>query len=335
MGTLRLTIAFWDYDRVRPLIDGTIKPEGIELTPIISRPSDTFFRMLRHQAFEVSELSFSNYTMLRSRGDDSFTAIPVFPSRLFRHSCIYVNTRAGINEPRDLIGKRVGVPEYSMTAAVFARGLLLHEYGVEPDTIEWFSGTQDGLQRPSRIDFDLPGVRLTRMPLEQDMGPMLEAGEIDAIISPNAPAALAWPDSPIRRLFTDYRQTEKAYFARTGIFPIMHTIVLRKDVYEKHPWAAASLFDAFVKAKEWAYQQLIETDALKLTLPWVVAEMEETRRIMGHDFWPYGIEPNRLSLQALPQYLYEQHLAPRVPAIEELFAPDAIRPTRQAESRLS
>ena len=327
MGKLRLTIAFWDYDRVRPLIDGTITPEGIELTPVISRPSETFYRMLRHQEFEVSELSFSNYTMLRSRGDDTFTAIPVFPSRLFRHSCIYVNKNAGINEPKDLIGKRVGVPEYSMTAAVFARGLLRHEYGVEPETIEWFSGTQDGLQRPSRIDFELPGVSLTRMPLEQDMGPMLEAGEIDAIISPNAPRALAWPDSPVRRLFPDYRRAEQEYFTRTGIFPIMHTIVLRKDVYEKHPWAAASLFDAFVKAKAWAYAQLMETDALKLTLPWVVAETEETRRIMGHDFWPYGIEPNRVSLQALPQYLHEQHLAPRVVPIEELFARTTIDPT--------
>jgi 4,5-dihydroxyphthalate decarboxylase len=158
------------------------------------------------------------------------------------------------------------------------------------------------------------------------MGPMLETGEIDAVISPNAPKALVWADSPVRRLFSDYRQVEKDYFTRTGIFPVMHTIVLRKDVYERHPWAATGLFDAFVKAKEWAYGQLVETDALKLTLPWVVAEVEETRRIMGHDFWPYGIEPNRVSLQALPQYLYEQHLAPRVPAIEELFAPSAIDP---------
>jgi len=321
MGKLRLTIAFWDYDRVRPLIDGTIQPEGIELSPVISRPSETFFRMLRHQECEVSELSLSNYTMLRSRGEDMFMAIPVFPSRQFRHSCIYVNRNAGINEPRDLIGRSVGVPEYSMTAAVFARGFLLHEYGVEPETIEWFSGTQDGLQRPSRIDFELPGVKLTRMPVEQDMGPMLEAGQIDAIVSPNAPKALGWPDSPVRRLFPDYRETEKAYFAKTGIFPIMHTIVLRKDVYESHPWAAKSLFEAFVKAKEWAYEQLMETDALKLTLPWVVAEMEETRRIMGPDFWPYGIELNRASLAAVPQYLYEQHLAPRKLPVEELFAP--------------
>jgi 4,5-dihydroxyphthalate decarboxylase len=321
MAKLRLTIAFWDYDRVRPLIDGTIQPQGIELAPIISRPSETFFRMLRHQEFEVSELSFSNYTMLRARGDDTFMAIPVFPSRQFRHSCIYVNRNAGINEPRDLIGRRVGVPEYSMTAAVFARGFLKHEHGVEPETIEWFSGTQDGLQRPSRIDFELPGVKLTRMPPERDMGPMLEAGEIDAIISPNAPRALGRRDSPVARLFPDYRQAEKAYFAKTGIFPVMHTIVLRKDVYEKHPWAARSLYDAFVKAKEWAYAQLMETDALKLTLPWVVAEMEETRRVMGEDFWPYGIEPNRISLEALPQYLYEQHLAPRKPSIDELFAP--------------
>lgn len=321
MGRLRLSIAFWDYDRVRPLMDGTIQPEGIELAPVISRPSETFFRMLRHQEFEVSELSFSNYTMLRSRGEDPFTAIPVFPSRQFRHSCIYVNRNAGIREPKDLIGKRIGVPEYSMTAAVFARGLLLHEYGVAPEAIEWFSGTQDGLQRPSRIDFELPGVKLTRMPLEQDMGPMLERGELDAIISPNAPKALAWPDSPVRRLFPDYRQAEKAYFTKTGIFPIMHTVVLRKDVYERHPWVANSLFEAFEKAKAWAYQQLTETDALKVTLPWVVAEMEETRRLMGSDFWPYGIEKNRLSIDTLPQYLHEQHLAPRRASAEDLFAP--------------
>jgi 4,5-dihydroxyphthalate decarboxylase len=319
--SLRLTIAFWDYDRVRPLIDGTIVPDGIELTPIISRPSETFFRMLRHKAFDVSELSFSNYTMLRARGDDSFVAIPVFPSRLFRHSCIYVNRHAGIGHPADLIGKRIGVPEYSMTAAVFARGLLLHEYGVAPETIEWFSGTQDGLQRPTRIDFDLPGVRLTRMPLEQDMGPMLEQGTLDAIISPNAPAALSRPGSPVRRLFEDYRQVEKAYFEQTGIFPIMHAIVIRRDVYDANPWVAGSLFDAFEKAKQWAYEQLVEIDALKVTLPWIVAETEETRRAMGEDFWPYGLERNRRSLEALPQYLFEQHLAPRVVPIEELFAP--------------
>jgi 4,5-dihydroxyphthalate decarboxylase len=317
--SLRLTIAFWDYDRVRPLIDKTIVPEGIELTPIISRPSETFFRMLRHKEFDVSELSLSNYTMLRARGDDSFMAIPVFPSRLFRHSCIYVNRNAGIHGPKDLIGRRIGVPEYSMTAAVFARGLLRHEYGVAPETIEWFSGTQDGLQRPTRIDFELPGVTLTRMPIEQDMGPMLEQGTIDAIISPNAPKALGRPGSPVRRLFEDYRQVEKAYFARTGVFPIMHAIVMRRDVYERYPWAAKSLFDAFEQAKQWAYEQLVEIDALKITLPWVVAETEETRRVMGEDFWPYGLERNRRSLEALPQYLYEQHLAPRVVPIEELF----------------
>jgi len=325
MDRLRLTLATWDYDRVRPLIDGSIQPEGIELVPIISRPSETFFRMLRHQEFDVSELSFSNYTMLRAGGDDKFVAIPVFPSRLFRHSCIYVNKKAGINEPKDLIGKKIGVPEYSMTAAVFARGMLLHEYGVTPDSIEWFSGTQDGLQRPSRIDFVLPeSVVLHRMPLEQDMGPMLDSGELDAIISPNAPRSLHAEPSPVRRLFTDYRQAEKDYFSRTGIFPIMHTIVFRREVYEANPWAATSLYAAFIKAKQWAYTQLVETDALKLTLPWVVAEIEETRRVMGHDFWAYGIEPNRVSLEALPQYLHEQSLTTRVPKIEELFAPNTL-----------
>ncbi len=212
-----------------------------------------------------------------------------------------------------------------MTAAVFARGLLLHDYGVTPDSIEWFSGTQDGLTRPSRIDFDLPeSVVLHRMPIEQDMGPMLEEGELDAIISPNAPHSMDTEPSPVKRLFNDYRQTEKEYFQRTGIFPIMHTIVFRREIYEANPWAATSLYEAFVKAKEWAYAQIIETDALKITLPWVVAETEETRRRKGFDFWPYGIEPNRVSLQALPQYLQEQSLMSQIPKIEELFAPNTL-----------
>jgi 4,5-dihydroxyphthalate decarboxylase len=306
MSKLRLTLGAWDYDRIRPLFDGSIQPEGIEITP-------------------VSELSFANYTMLRARGDDSFIAIPVFPSRLFRHSCIYVNKNAGINEPKDLMGKKIGVPEYSMTAAVFARGMLLHEYGIEPASIEWFSGTQDGLQRPSRIDYVLPeSVVLHRMPLEHDMGSMLNTGELDAIISPNAPHSLNDDPSPVRRLFENYRQAEKEYFAKTGIFPIMHTVVLRKDVYEAYPWAATSLYEAFNKAKDYAYQELMETDALKLTLPWVVAEVEETRRIMGHDFWAYGVERNRVSLEALPRYLHEQSLSDRAPEIEELFAPNTL-----------
>ena len=325
MSRLRLTFAAWDYDRVRPLMDGTIRPEGIDIDPIISRPSETFFRMLRHQEFDVSELSLSNYTMLRAEGDEKFIAIPVFPSRLFRHSCIFINKNAGINEPKDLIGKRIGVPEYSMTAAVVARGLLLNEYGVKPNSIEWFSGTQDGLQRPSRIDFDLPeNVILHKMPIAQDMGPMLEKGELDAIISPNAPLSLNEEASPVRRLFSDYRQSEKEYFKRTGIFPIMHTVVFRRKIYDENPWAAVSLYEAFKKAKELAYAEMMETDALKITLPWVVAEMEETQRVMGHDFWPYGVEPNRLALSTLPQYLHEQNLIQRIPKIEELFTANTL-----------
>lgn len=325
MSRLSLTFAAWDYDRVKPLMDGTIKPEGIDIKPIISRPSETFFRMLRHQEFDVSELSLSNYTMLRAEGDEKFIAIPVFPSRLFRHSCIFINKNAGINEPKDLTGKKIGVPEYSMTAAVVARGLLLDEYGVKPDSIEWFSGTQDGLQRPSRIDFDLPeSVVLHRMPIEQDMGPMLETGELDAIISPNAPMSLNSENSSVRRLFSDYRESEKEYFERTGIFPIMHTVVFRREVYDANPWAALSLYEAFKKAKELAYAEMMETDALKITLPWVVAEMEETRRVMGHDFWPYGIESNRLALSTLPKYLHEQNLIQRIPEIEELFTANTL-----------
>ena len=325
MSQLRLTFAAWDYDRVKPIMDGTLRPEGIEIEPIVSRPSETFFRMLRKQEFDVSELSLANYTMLRAEGDEKFIAIPVFPSRLFRHSCIFVNKKAGINEPKDLVGKKIGVPEYSMTAAVFARGLLLHEYGVEPDSIEWFSGTQDGLKRPSRIDFDLPkSIVLHRMPPEKDMGPMLDQGELDAIISPNAPHSLNNDPSPVRRLFPDYRQSEKDYFLRTGIFPIMHTVVFRREIYDANPWAALSLYSAFKKAKELAYAEMMETDALKITLPWVVAEMEETQRVMGHDFWPYGIEPNQLALKVLPQYLYEQNLISRIPKTEELFAENTL-----------
>jgi 4,5-dihydroxyphthalate decarboxylase len=227
--------------------------------------------------------------MLRSRGDDTFIAIPVFPSRLFRHSCIYVNRKAGINKPSDLIGRRIGVPEYSMTAAVFARGLLLHEYGVKPETIEWFSGTQDGLQRPTRIDFELPGVTLTRMPLEQDMGPMLETGEIDAIISPNAPKALGRPDSRCAGSSRTTARSRRTTSRRPASFRSCTRSCCGRMSTKSIPGPPRALFEAFEQAKRWAYDQLMETDALKLTLPWVVAETEETRRIMGEDFWPYGV----------------------------------------------
>lgn len=325
MQKLPLTLACWDYDRTRPILDGSIAPEGIEITPIVSRPSETFFRMLRFQEFDVSELSLSNYTMLVAQGNCPFVAIPIFPSRVFRHSCIYINTNSGIKEPKDLAGKKIGAPEFAMTAAVFARGLLLEEYGVTTDSIEWFSGTQDGLQRPSRIDFDLrPSIRLTRLPIEQDMGPMLESGELQALMTPNMPTAFANGSPNVARLFPNYRQMEAEYYQRTGIFPIMHTVVIRREIYEKHPWVARSLYDAFVKAKQYAYRELYETDALKISLPWVVAELEETRRAMGHDYWAYGIKPNLPVLKALPQYLVEQGLASRAPSVEELFVPNTM-----------
>lgn len=325
MTRLRLTIACWEYDRTHALRDGTVQPEGIDLNWLVLDPTQSFFRMLRFQEFHVSELSLASYTILKSRGEAPFIAIPIFPSRTFRHSCIYINTEGGIKRPQDLVGKRIGVPEFQMTAAVFMRGLLHHEYGVARESVRWLFGGQEEPGRESVIPFKLPErIKLEPIPPGQTLSRMLEAGEIEALATPYLPSPFLRGSPKVKRLIPNYKEVEKDYYRRTRIFPIMHTLVIREDVYKEHPWVAISLFKAFSRAKEHAYQMLYNTDAIRLTLPWLLDAVEETREALGHDFWPYGLEPNLPTLEALTQYLYEDGLTARKMTPQELFAPNSL-----------
>src|SRR5262244_4273634 len=253
MPKLRLTFACGPYDRTQSLRDGTLVPEGIDLVYLPLQPAEIFWRMLQYKEFDASEMSLSNYTSLVSDGDAPFIAIPAFPSRVFRHGYFFVNTDKGIRHPGDLKGRRGGVPEYSMTAAVYMRGLLEHEYGVRPSDVEWVQGRADRLGRKLPAD-----IRLVHAPAGTELGDMLERGEIDFLMTANNPLSFRRGAPSVRRLFPNYVEMEKDYFRRTGIYPIMHTVVMRRDVYDANPWAALSLYKALCRAKDYTYRWIME-----------------------------------------------------------------------------
>jgi 4,5-dihydroxyphthalate decarboxylase len=328
MSKLRLTFACGPYDRTLALRDGTIQPEGIELNYIASQPPDIFWRMLQFKEFEVSEMSLSNHATLVSGGEAPFIALPVFPSRVFRHGYIFINPDKGIRSPADLKGKRGGVPEYTMTAAVYARGMLEHEYGVKPSDVEWVQGRADRLGRK------LPGdIRLTMAPKGAELGDMLERGEIDFMMCANNPLAFRRGSPKVQRLFPNYAEVEKDYYRRTKIYPIMHTVVIRRDVYERDPWVAMSLYKALCKAKEHAYALLADMGSPKVCSAWLQPLLEEERAIIGPDWFPYGIEPNRPTIEALLQYVHEHGLSDRRVKLEELFAPSTLRDIPMSEGQ--
>ena len=325
MGKIHLTLACWDYDRTRALQDGRVQVEGVELTYLPLRVEETFWRMLRYQEFDAAELSMGSYLMARDKGSPRLIAMPVFPSRTFRHSCVYINTDSGINEPRDLIGKRVGVPEYQITMAIWARGILQHEYGVPPEKMKWFTGGEEHPGRVDKIKHDLPGsIDIRPIAPEQTLSSMLELGEIDAMISAHMPSPFVRRSPKVRRLIPNFREVEKDYYGRTKIFPIMHTVALREDVYEKYPWVAQSLYKAFSEAKGMCESSMYEFSALKYMLAWSIAEMEEEREIFGDDPWAYGLEANRHVLETLVQYTYEQGLIKKHLDLKSLFAPNTL-----------
>ncbi|HLI28218.1 MAG TPA: ABC transporter substrate-binding protein [Chloroflexota bacterium] len=326
MALLRLTLACGDYDRTRALRDGTVRVEGVELNYLPMGPEEAFWRMEQFEEFDASEMSMGNYIIERGRGSDRFIAIPVFPSRSFRHNAIYVNTDAGIERPEQLKGKRMGVPEYNVTAAVWVRALLQHDYGVRPEDIRWFQG---GLHDPGRAEKAMgtlpPGVRVDPIPPGKTLDAMLEAGELDAVHAPRMPNCFARRSPRVRRLFPDFRAAEAEYYRRTRIFPIMHTIVIRREVYRANPWVAESLYKAFAEAKARCMAALYNTAALPYMLPWMIEEFEAARELMGDDYWAYGWEPNRHVLEAFTQYAYEQGLTPERLPPETLFAPSTLQ----------
>ena len=322
MPNVKLTLACWDYDRTRPLMDGRVRPEGIDLDIEILRPRQAFQRMLDKKEFQVSELSLASYAALKGRGNCPFVALPVALSKIFRHSCIYVRTDAGIRTPQDLKGKRVGTSQWSSTGLVFMRGMLQHDYGVKAQDMHWFMGGLNSFVEPPLIPLDLPkDISLDFLSGAQTLERMFAAGELDALLSLYIPKPFLERRPNIARLFPNYKEAEQDYYRRTGIFPIMHTVVLREDVYRDHPWAARSLYKAFVQARDVAVDGLYDTDALRVALPWLIDHVEETWRVFGHDFWAYGLESNRPTFAAVGRYVHEQGLCPRVVSADELFAP--------------
>jgi len=319
MSSLALTLAIGDYDRTGALKTGAVRPQGVDLNILTLSPEEIFYRIGRFLAFDACEFSLSTYTIRRGRGEPMI-AIPVFPSQMFRHSSIFIGDRAGIREPKDLRGKRVGVPKYHMTAAVWIRGLLDDEYGVAPKDIRWFEGGEGA--RVKEVDVTLPpDVRLEHVPDGKHLGDMVAAGELDAFIGARRPAAYG---KGVSRLFPDFRAAERAYYERTRIFPIMHTVVLKEELVTQHPWLPRSLYDAFTEAKRLAYERLHFTAALLTSLPWQVAEAEETRALMGDDPFAYGLARNRKTVETLAAYSFRQNLAPRRLTVEEMFVPSML-----------
>ncbi len=300
-------------------MDGTVQPEGIDLNYIPLVPGETFWRMLNNGEFDASEMSLSSYTILRSQDDQRFIALPVFPSRVFRHSAIYIHSDSDIQKPQDLKGRRIGVADYQMTAAIWVRGLLEHEYNVPADKVRWVVGTPvHAVKLPAHISIE-------QVSAGRSLETMLEEKEIDALMSVVIPKSFYAKRSPIKRLFQNPREVEVDYYRRTRIFPIMHTFVLKSELFDKEPWIAVSLYKAFVQARDLNYRWLYETTALSASLPWIIDELETCHRIFGENIWDYSIEGSRPTLEALVQYLDEQQLTRRRMKIEELFVPN-IRP---------
>jgi 4,5-dihydroxyphthalate decarboxylase len=312
-GMRDIVIACGDYDRTAKLKLGQIPLDGAPYTYLSLTPAEIFWRMHSYAEFDACEMSFATYCVGRSMGDERFLAIPVFPSRTFRHGNVYVREDSAVTQPSQLKGSRVGVSEYGITAAVWIRGFLHDEHGVDAADIEWVNGRQEKIPEIPR-DRSISVVREGDKDLEQ----ALLSGEIDALATPVTPARLG---QGIRRLIDDHEEAEVRYFERFGIFPIMHTLVIRADVYAEQPWLARSLFKAFSLAKKASDENMYRTNALPYTLPWMIPLIERTRRVMGADPWPYGIEPNRPTLEAFTRHLEEQSLTEGRLAVDDLFLP--------------
>jgi 4,5-dihydroxyphthalate decarboxylase len=321
---LRLSLACWDYDRTRALADGRVRPDGIDLVYLNQPVEETFFRMMRFAEFDASEMSLSSYVASLGQAEPRFIAIPVFPSRYFRHSCIFVSAKSGIRRPEELKGKRIGVPEYQMTAPVWIRGILSDDYGVKVTDVQHLSGGEEEPGRDEKLKLDLPStINLKPIPATATLSGMLAAGELDALVTARAPSTFKTTDA-VKRLFPDYVAKEKEYFRKTKIFPIMHTVVIRRDVYARNPWVAQSLYKAFVASKKIAADMYAQTAAMTSMLPWTSAHADEARSEMGEDWWPYGLGPNRHVLETFLRYHHEQGLSKRLYKPEELFARETL-----------
>ncbi len=322
MVDVPITIACGNYDRTRAIRDGTVPVEGCAVTFLPLYPEEIFHRVFKFQEFDVAEISFSSYIRTVAAGTADYVGLPAFVSRIFRHSGIYIRANAGIKKPEDLRGKRIGVPEYQITAVVWMRGMMQHEYGVAPSEIHWRSGGQEQAGRHERTPLKpIAGVDIQPIGDDKTLIGMLRDGELDALFTARAPSSFINGEPHIARLFPNTRAAEQAYYKKTGLFPIMHLVGIRKTLAEKYPWLATSVYKAFCEAKARAVIDLRDVNALMVTLPWLEAETNETMALMGEDFWKYGIAENLPEIEALTQYIHEQGLADRKVKVEELFHP--------------
>ncbi len=329
MSRLRVTLACGDYDRTRALHDGTIAPEGIELVCLRLSVEDIFFRMAKFAEFDAAELSLSSYLIsMTADGPGRFVAIPAFPSRAFRHGGIYINQNSGIARPEDLIGRTVGLAEYQLTANVWIRGLLAEHHGVPVPSVRYRTGGLHSPGRSEKLRVEIPSdIDIAPIPPDRTLSDMLATGELDAVYSPRTPQCFRAGQPNVRRLFADVRAVEADYYHRTGVFPIMHVVVLRRDIYEANRWAARSLFRAFVAARDQAWQGIDETASLRYMLPWLPTDLDATRAILGDNYWSYGLAGNENTLATLIGYSHAQGLACRPFAPAELFAPETLEET--------
>ena len=326
MAKLPLCLAVGAYDHVRDLADGTVQVEGVDLTVLHLTVEEMFYRFLVQGEFDISEMSFAKLVALAAGDDTRFVALPVFPSRVFRHSSIYVRADGGIVRPEDLAGKRIGVPEWAQTAAVYSRGLLSHEYGVDLTSIEWHQGGVNEAGRREKVELLLPaGFRLSVV-ADRCLSDMLLGGDLDAILSARPPAPIMRGDGRVRRLFADYRGTEEAYTRNTGIFPIMHVVAMRREVYERDRWLAMSLFKAFDQARRRSLERAADMAVSHFPLPWVPDTLRLARELFGDDPWSYGVDANRVTLDAFLRYAFEQGVCRRQMTADSLF-PAELRDT--------
>jgi 4,5-dihydroxyphthalate decarboxylase len=316
-----LTLALSEYDHVSDLMTGRVPVEGVELTGLTLQIEEIFFRAFVYRDFDVSEVSMAKYCSMVSQGDTTFAAIPVFPSRVPRHSSIYIRRDGPVKQPSDLAGRKVGLPEWAQTAAVYSRGLLVHHYGIPLSAIEWVQAGVDEPGRTEKVALNLPaGVNLTRRP-DKSLNEMLLSGEIDAMLSAHPPSSIKQDHPNIGRLFEDFLDVEMKYVKETGIFPIMHTVAFRRDVVERHPWVAMNLFKAFEEAKNRSVARVRAITSTTVPIPWCYEFARRTQAAFGDDPWPYGIEANRRTLDAFLQYAHEQGVCHRRLAPEDLFLP--------------
>lgn len=309
-----------NYDRIGPLVSGEIRPDGIDLIPTrVAHPGDLFRRVAQFAEFDVSEMSTSTFIAMVARGDDRYVGLPIFPSRAFRHAYIWVNVDAGIGRPEDLKGRRVGVTEYQQTAGVWIRGMLHDDHGVAPADVRWVAGGMEGAE-PERYPLEVGrGVPIENVREGQSLDAMLESGELDAMLGARVPTSFKRRSPKVRRLFEDYRAREQDYYRRTGFFPMMHLVVLRRSVFEQHPWAARNVMDAFEEAKRRALERLWDLRSAACAIPWLLAALEESRAVMGEDLWPYGLAKNEHAIRYLLKQSVLQGISPRELNPADLF----------------